>query len=60
MERWWDKETAQLSALPDLQSEREIPKQGNQGDCLNMSGVQRKFAVFDGGNKNILDVPPHL
>lgn len=38
-EGWWDKERAQLSGLPDLQSERELPKQGNRGYCLKMSGI---------------------
>lgn len=46
MEGWWDKETARLSALPDLHSEGEIQKQGNRGDRLNMSGIQREFVFL--------------
>lgn len=54
MEGWWDKEKARLSTLPDLHSEQETGsqrKQGNRGGCLNMPGIQRRFGVFDGGNK---------
>lgn len=44
MEGWWDKETARLLAVLDLQQETE--KEGNRGGGLNMSAFQIKFGFF--------------